>query len=296
MQTKQEIQQLLASAGVRPNKRLGQHFLIDLNLMRLLVDSSDIKAGDIVLEVGCGTGSLTEAIAEKAGAVVAVEADATLVKIAKSQLSKKQNAEIINADILKSKNTINPEITEAVAAARKKLSGRFLLVSNLPYNVASPVMLNLIAAEPVVEAMYVTVQKEVAERMAATAGNKSYGILSIILAAAGDVKLIRVLKPSVFWPQPQVDSAMISFVYDKDKAGQIEDIELFGQVINLFMGHRRKTLKACTKLAEGRLSGIENWSRIFESCGIDPQVRPEQLAPENYIALANRCTGYLDSE
>ncbi len=264
--------------------------------MRLLVDSADIKDGDIVLEVGCGTGSLTGAIAEKAGAVVAVEADATLVKIAKSQLSKKQNTEIINADILKSKNTINPEISEAIASARKKHPGRFLLVSNLPYNVASPVMLNLIVAEPVVEAMYVTVQKEVAERMAATAGNKSYGILSIILAAVGDVKLIRVLRPSVFWPQPQVDSAMISFVYDKDKAGQIEDVEFFGQVINLFMGHRRKTLKACTKLAEGRLSRIENWSRIFESCGIDGQVRPEQLAAENYIALANRCAGNMVRE
>lgn len=289
MQTKQEIQQLLASAGTRPNKRLGQNFLIDLNLMRLLVDLAGIKDSDIVLEVGCGTGSLTEGLAEKAGVVIAVEADAILFKIAKGRLSKNQNTEIINADILKSKNTINPKITDAIAAAGKKLSGRFLLVSNLPYNVASPVMLNLITAGPVVDAMYVTVQKEVAERMAATAGNKNYGILSIILAAFGDVKLIRVLRPSVFWPQPQVDSAMISFVYDKEKACQIEDVELFGLVINLFMGHRRKTLKACTKLAEGRLANIEDWSRIFEDCGIDGHVRPEQLGPGDYISLAKRC-------
>lgn len=257
--------------------------------MRLLVDSADIKDDDLVLEVGCGTGSLTEALAEKDACVIAVEADRALAKIAKGQLHKMKNTEVINADVLKSKNTLNPVITDAIATARKNLAGRFLLVSNLPYSIASPVMMNLITTYAAVDAMYVTIQKEVADRMIATAGNRNYGILSIILSALGDVKMIRVLKPTVFWPQPKVDSAMISFVYDKDKTGQIENIELFGRVINLFMGHRRKTLKACTRFAKGRLSKIENWLRIFENCSIDPQSRPEQLTAQNYIAIANLC-------
>ena len=103
MQTKRQIQQLLASAGASPNKQLGQHFLIDLNLMRLLVDSADITTDDVVLEVGCGTGSLTEALAERAGKVVSVEVDRALAEIARTRLAKAGNVEIINADALESK-------------------------------------------------------------------------------------------------------------------------------------------------------------------------------------------------
>ena len=274
------------------NKRLGQHFLIDLNLMRLLISSANIRHNDIVLEVGCGTGSLTEAIAERAGYCLAVEFDHTLAKIAKRQLAKTKNVEIINTDILENKNTINPVIADAIESARKKHSGQVLLVANLPYSVASPVMLNLVTGPTVADSMYVTVQKEVADRMTAEAGSKHYGILSIFLAAAGDVKTERVLKPTVFWPQPRVDSAMVSFVRSKDKASRIRNVELFSEVINLFMGHRRKMLKGCTKFAKGMLAEIKNWQEIFEKCSINPTNRPEQILPEDYIAIANLCYKY----
>jgi len=214
MQTKQQIRQLLSLAGISPNKRLGQHFLIDLNLMRLLVDSAHIGKNDVVLEVGCGTGSLTKALAERAGRVIAVELDSNLVEIVRGMLTRSDSVELINADILKSKNTISQSVTSAVALARRKHKGRFLLVANLPYNVASPVMMNLLTGETKADGMYVTVQKEVGERMTAGVGSGDYGILSIFLAAFGDVKTIRVLKPTVFWPQPQVDSAMVSFIRD----------------------------------------------------------------------------------
>ena len=124
MQTKQQIEQLLASAGVEPNKRLGQNFLIDLNLMRLLVDSANIGNDDIVLEVGCGTGSLTQGLAERAGKVIAVELDKTLAKIAARELANAGNVEVINADILENKNTINRTISDAIELARKKLPGK----------------------------------------------------------------------------------------------------------------------------------------------------------------------------
>lgn len=288
MQTKRQIQQLLVSAGVRPNKQLGQHFLIDLNLMRLLVDSAGITADDVVLEVGCGTGSLTEGLAERAGKVVSVELDRTLAQIAKTQLAKAPNVEIINADALETKNIISPAVTEALASAQADRSGRTLLVANLPYNIASPLMLNLAAD---VDAMYVTVQKEVAERMTAKTGGGDYGTLSIFLAAMGDVAKIRLLKPSVFWPQPQVDSAMVAYVHDEAKSGRIRDMKIFGEIVRLFMGHRRKTLSACTRLAAGRLTAIDNWPEILDKCSVDPAKRPEQLCPEDYIAIANLCGG-----
>jgi len=293
MQTKQQIQQLLASVGISPNKRLGQHFLIDLNLMEKLIDSANIHNNDIVLEVGCGTGSLTEALAQRAGKVIAVEVDETLAKIAKRQLAKAENAEVINTDILENKNTISGTVTGAIESAREKHPGRFLLVANLPYNLASPVMLNLITGPTTADSMYVTVQKEVAERMTAASGGKDYGILSILLSATGDVKTIRVLRPTVFWPRPQVDSAMVSFVRKKEKVSRIQNMEVFSEVVNLFMRHRRKMLKGCTRLAAGKLAEIHSWPKIFEQCCIDPHQRPEQLSPEDYIAIANLCYEHL---
>lgn len=287
MQTKHQIQQLLESAGVWPKKRLGQHFLIDLNLMRLLVDCADIGNSDIVLEVGCGTGSLTEALARRAGIVIAVEIDSTLAEIARGELKDFNNVEIINTDILKNKTTISPEILNILALAQKKYRGRLLLVSNLPYSVASPVMMNLVTGQPAADAMYVTVQKQVAERMAASPGSGGYGTLSIFLAAAGDVRMIRILKPTVFWPAPQVDSAMVSFLRSKDKAGLIRNMELLSDIVSIFMGHRRKMLKACTKLARGKLASITNWPEIFQQCSIDLTARAEELSPQDYISLTN---------
>ena len=314
MQTKQQIQQLLTSAGASVNKRLGQHFLIDLNLMRLLIDSADISDNDIVLEVGCGTGSLTEGLAEHAGYCLAVEYDRILTEIAKKQLAKARNVKIINADILKNKNAISPLVLNELAFARKKYTGRILLVANLPYNVASPVMLNLATGPLVADSMCVTVQRQVADRMAAGPGSKDYGILSILLCATGDVKLLRVLKPTVFWPQPKVESAIVRFVRDKEKVRRIKDMKLFKEIVELFMGHRRKTLIGCSKLAKGNISGSAGtpwpdgpeiksppsreghsrfggvpWQDIFNRASIDPHKRGEQLSPQDYVILANLC-------
>jgi len=286
VQTKRQIQQLLESAGVRPNKRLGQHFLIDLNLMRLLVDSADIQKDDVVLEVGCGTGSLTGVLAQKAGRVTAVEFDRNLIEIARGQLEKIKNIDFINTDILEDKKTISHTVTNALNHALEKHCGRFLLVANLPYNVASPVILNLIKGSIAADEMYVTVQKEVADRMTASPGSKNYGILSIFLGATGSVRTIRRLKPAVFWPRPNVDSAMVGFIRDSTKACRIKNMELFGKIVSFFMGHRRKTLLACSKLAHERFIKAQNWSEIFDKCSIDSSQRPEQLCPGKYLRLA----------
>jgi len=255
--------------------------------MRLLVDCANIDSTDIVLEVGCGTGSLTEALAERAGVVIAVEIDNALAEIAEAELESCENVEIVNTDILKNKSTISRIVTNALTLARQKCPGRIMLVANLPYNVASPVMLNLLTGPVVADAMYVTVQKQVADRMTASPGSSDYGTLSIYLSAAGNVRTIRVLRPTVFWPAPQVHSAMVSFVRSKDKIERIRDMEFLSDIVNLFMGHRRKMLKACTKFARGKLASIPDWPGIFQQCSIDPTQRPEQLSPQDYVALAN---------
>ena len=295
MQTKQQIQQLLASAGLSPNKRRGQNFLVDLNLMRLLVNTANIHSNDIVLEVGCGTGSLTEELIERAGFVVAAEVESALAEITEKKVSKSQNVEVISTDVLESKNTIDKRIVEALQSARSNYSGKLMLVANLPYSVAAPVMMNLVMGPMVADSMYVTIQKEVAQRMAAVPCNKNYGPLSIFLAATGEVKTERILKPTVFWPAPQIDSAMISFSRSKKKSARIENMELFSQTVRLFMNHRRKMLKACTRFADGKLSEIHNWSSIFEHCAIEPHKRPEEISPEEYISIANICNEFLST-
>ncbi|MBN1506297.1 MAG: ribosomal RNA small subunit methyltransferase A [Sedimentisphaerales bacterium] len=295
MQTKHQIQELLSTAGVSPLRRLGQHFLIDLNLMRLLVDSAQLRRTDVVLEVGCGTGSLTQALAEQAGAVVAVEIDQRLARIAESQVAGRRNVRIINADVLSGKGAIHPGVVEALEHARRRLeqggsggsSGRLVLVSNLPYDVASPVMIHLARGPVVADAMCVTVQKEVAERMTAGPGSRDYGTLSIFLQATGRVEILRVLKPNVFWPAPRVESALVRFVRDEHKSRQIQDMGVLSDVVGLFMGHRRKMLRACVKTVPTHLGRPDLWLRILAQHGVDPTLRPGDLAPAQYVELAN---------
>jgi 16S rRNA (adenine1518-N6/adenine1519-N6)-dimethyltransferase len=293
MHTKHQIQELLSLAGTKPKKRLGQHFLIDLNLMRKLIESADITGEDVVLEVGCGTGSLTEALSECAGSVIAVEIDSVLTDIACSQLDKANNVIILNTDILDNKHNLNKEVLEAVSSARRPHSGRFLLVSNLPYHAASPLIFNLCIGPLVADDMYVTVQKEVAERIIAKRGSKDYGPLSIVLAATGRVELLKVLSPSVFWPAPKIESAFVTFKRESEKAGQIKDIKQFEELLHLFMQHRRKMLGSSVKFATARLAEIVDWELIFEQAAINPKNRPEQLDAEDYVKLSNLCYKFL---
>jgi 16S rRNA (adenine1518-N6/adenine1519-N6)-dimethyltransferase len=287
MQTKRQIRQLLESAALRPNRALGQHFLVDLNLMRLLVESANVAGGDVVLEVGCGTGSLTEALAQKAAKVIAVETDRRLADIAAGRPAPNKNVKIVCSDVLAGKHRLNPSVLEAVETARRGSGGRLLLVSNLPYGAAAPVMLNLVEGPLIADAMHVTVQKEVADRMTAAAGCGDYGALSIFLAATGTARRTRVLKPSVFWPKPKVDSAMVSFSRHDRLAGRIRDFAVFARIVRMFMAHRRKTLAACARLAEGPLEEIDDWNGIFDACRVSPAARPQELAAEKYIEMAN---------
>jgi 16S rRNA (adenine1518-N6/adenine1519-N6)-dimethyltransferase len=287
MQSKHQIRELLDAAGVRPNKRFGQNFLFDLNLMRLLIDTANIQNNDVVLEVGAGTGSLTLGIAEKAGYCVSVEIDAVLANIAKGQLADKSNVEIITADVLKNKFEINPVVIDALNRARAIHNGRLLLVANLPYIAATPLIIDLVVGPTIADAMFVTIQKEVADRMISPPGIKDYGILSILMAATGEVRHIRTLRPTVFWPQPQVHSAFISYVRDAEKVKVIKSVEMLSRVAGALLQYRRKMLKSCCKLTAEQLGEIKNWPEILGQLGINPEIRPDNLTPEQFVAIAN---------
>ncbi len=295
MQTKTEIYNLLAQAGVRLNRKFGQNFLIDGNLMQKLLEGASILKDDVVLEVGCGTGSLAEELAQRCGFLITVEIDNGLSEIAQTQLRNFNNVEIISLDVLSGKHTLNIEVINAVQNARRKYKGRFLLVSNLPYSAGTPLIMNLVCGPLVADSMHITVQKEVAERMTAQPGSSEYGILSVILDCFGDAKLGRILPASVFWPVPKVQSAFVSFVRKEDKAKRIENVEILVDVVSMFMRHRRKMVKGIVQYAAENFSRIDNWQELFEQSGIDSQQRPDDISSENFLRLANLCTQQLKS-
>jgi len=202
MQTITEIRALLAERGLRPRHRLGQNFLHDQNQLRKLIAAAQIAPGDLVLEVGPGTGTLTEALLEAGAAVIACEIDERLADLVADRLG--ERITLIRGDCLARGRALAPSVVEAI-------NGRaFRLVANLPYQVASPLMTTLLLDHANCLGQYVTIQKEVADRLLAAPGTKAYGPLGIIIQALAEVKRIGAVPPTCFWPQPKVTSAMIS--------------------------------------------------------------------------------------
>ncbi len=284
--TKQQIQQLLRTADISPRHRWGQNFLVDLNLMRLLVGTAELKGNETVLEIGCGTGSLTGLLAESAGAVVAVEIDRSLIHIAKSESAQFDNITFVEGDALASKSVINPCVLDCINCLCKRLRGPFYLIANLPYQAASPLIVNLLLDTNIPDAMFVTIQTEVAERMIAEPGRKTYGMLSILMQSTGNVTKIRDLPPQAFWPSPRVQSTMIAWRRDDKKYRSVADMKLLKQTVDLLLGHRRKKIRNCIS------DGLKNTDqglvlRLLREADIDPDARGETVSPEKFVQLAN---------
>lgn len=281
--TQKQIQQFLQNTDYRPQYKWGQNFLIDLNLMNCLLDAAGLQPHDTVLEVGTGTGSLTELIAERAGGTVTVEIDKQLAEIAASNLSNFQNISLIHTDILATKSTIDPAVLAAVDKACCHYNHPFKLVANLPYQIASPLMINLLMDANKPSGMFITIQAEVAKRMTALPGTRDYGLLTILMQATGHVKQIRKLPPQAFWPAPKVSSAMIAWTIDLEKLQHIKNLKILRQVIDLLLGHRRKKIGTCLNAKAPNL----DLSPLLGKLNIDPNHRGETLTPQQFVALAN---------
>jgi 16S rRNA (adenine1518-N6/adenine1519-N6)-dimethyltransferase len=204
MQTLADIRAELAERGLSPKKSLGQNFLIDGNLARKLVDASGVGPGDLVLEVGPGTGVLTAELLARGCRVIACELDDGLFAMLTETLGV-QHAEalqLIHADALAGKRALAPEIVAAVG------DQPFTLVANLPYQAATPLVIALLADYPRCRGLFVTIQKEVVDRLAAKRGDAAYGSISVLAGCTATVRTIATLQPECFWPRPGVTSAM----------------------------------------------------------------------------------------
>ncbi|HMP78805.1 MAG TPA: 16S rRNA (adenine(1518)-N(6)/adenine(1519)-N(6))-dimethyltransferase RsmA, partial [Pirellulaceae bacterium] len=260
--------------GLKPNARHGQNFLVDLNLLAILADAAQLNQQDVVLEVGTGMGSLTALLAARAGRVVTVELDRHLHQMAREELEAFDNITMLLQDALKNKNRIDPLVLQSVQQALHEVPGRtFKLVANLPYNIATPLISNLLAAEPVPDTMTVTIQKELADRIVAAPGNKDYGSLSVWVQSLCVAEVLRLLPPTVFWPRPKVPSAIIQLRHRRDWRDSIPHLDYWHQFVRVIFFHRRKFLRAVAVSAFRDHLDKPAVDRVLSSFSLGPDAR-----------------------
>ncbi len=277
-------------AGISPNHKLGQNFLMDQNLLKLVVRSADIQPTDIILEVGTGTGGLTVQMAPKAKRVVTVELDPQLFQLAGEELFSCGNVTMLNMDVLKNKNRLNPEVMKTIQEVREQNPGSDLkLVANLPYSVATPIMTNLLGLPDPPKSMTVLIQKEVGERMIAAPGTKDYGALSLWCQCQADVKIVRVIPPGVFFPPPKVFSAIVHLEYRPEKRAKFEDLDGWHDFIRAMFFHRRKFLRSELISCFKNILEKPDVDAILEEMNLTPETRAEQLDLETMSALYETC-------
>jgi len=286
-QTLSYLMRRFEEAGIHPQTRHGQNFLIDLNLVRLLVDSAELGPQDVVLEIGTGTGSLTAMMAERAAAVVTVELDAMMQQLAAETLVDFANVVMLNLDALKNKNRFNPQVLAAVKEALSAGSNRrFKLAANLPFNIATPIISNLLLTEITPVSMTVTIQKELAERIVARPATKDYSSLSIWIQSQCRAEIVRIMPPTVFWPRPKVESAIIHLVVDPALRGRITDLTFFHSFNRAMFFHRRKFLRSELLSAFKHELSKPDVDEIMADQDLDPTLRAEQLEVEQFLTLA----------
>ena len=288
-QTTAYLKELFSQVGFTIDARRGQNFLVDLNLLDLLARSAAITPDDVVLEVGTGTGALTERLAALAARVVTAEIDPRLAQLARDRLIDHDNVTVIEGDALAAKHRLAPALLAAVDAARAASpSGRFLLVANLPYCVATPVISNLLALPRPFDAAVVTVQREMAERMTATAGSPAYNALSVWVGCQCRGEIVRILPPSVFWPRPKVDSAILRLDLQPERRSRIADLARFQAFVRDVFCHRRKLLRVVLlRMAGGKRepTARERVGAVFARLGLAEDARAEDIPPDRFVEL-----------
>ena len=275
-----EIRELARRLEVRPSKRLGQNFVTDAGTVRRIVSLAALEADDVVLEVGPGFGSLTLALLPAARAVTAIEvdpvlADALPVTVATHAPSFPQRLAVVTADAAR------------IGAAELPGDPPTALVANLPYNVAVPVVLHLLAELPSLRRGLVMVQAEVADRMTAPPGSRIYGVPSVKLAWYADARRAGPVPRTVFWPVPNVDSGLVAFTRrdppDVVLAGAVVPRAAVFAVVDAAFSQRRKTLRAALAGWAGTAADAE---RILRAAGVDPGARGEALGVAEFARIA----------
>ncbi|HEX6198073.1 MAG TPA: 16S rRNA (adenine(1518)-N(6)/adenine(1519)-N(6))-dimethyltransferase RsmA [Jiangellaceae bacterium] len=269
-----DVRRLAGELGIRPTKTRGQNFVVDANTVRRIVRVADVGPNDVVVEVGPGLGSLTLALLPEVKHVIAIEVDETLAEALPSTVAEfapelADRLDVVAADAMRVTSLPGPPPTA--------------LVANLPYNVAVPVLLHLLEAYPTLSRVLVMVQKEVADRLAAPPGSRTYGVPSVKAAWYADVRPAGLVSRTVFWPAPNVDSGLVAM--RRREPPSEADREAVFAVVDAAFAQRRKTLRAALSSWAGSAAAAED---VLHAAGVDPKTRGEQLSVEDFARIASR--------
>ena len=267
--TPTSVRALLAEHGLRPSRRRGQHFLADPNTARRIVRLAGVDAGDWVLEIGAGLGSLTLALRERKCEVLALEIDRKLVTVLEREAADDADVRVVTCDAL------------AVDYDALLGAGPWTCVSNLPYNVATPVVIRLLEEVPSVTSGLVMVQREVAERLVAAPGSAAYGAPSVKVAYYAEARIVGMVPRAVFVPVPKVDSALVELVRRDTPPVDVPSRDRLFHLVRAGFAHRRKMLRRTLRAVLG-----EDTQRALTDAGIDPRARAESLGLDEWAALA----------
>ncbi len=269
---------ILAKYQIRPLKRLGQSFLSDPNIIRKIIEVSDIQRDETVIEIGAGLGVMTALMAKRAKRVIALEIDRALIPVLHEELKSCTNVEILHVDALKFE--FRPVAVASGGATVK-------VVGNIPYSISSQILFRLLEARDHISSMILMFQKEVAERIVAGPGSKTYGILSVLVGLYTDSSIVLNVSPQCFYPRPRVESAVVRMDIRKLPLVDVDDNAFFLTVVQSAFSKRRKTLlnnlKASSRIGLWHEAILE----VLDSIGIDPARRAETIAPEDFARLSN---------
>jgi len=269
---------LLAAHNVRPKKQLGQNFLSDPATAAMIVSRSGISPEDIVLEIGAGLGALTIPLARVAQKVVAVDKDRQIIDILRTEILANNLSNVVLMD----RNILKVDIK----ALAEDFGRRIVVIGNLPYNISSQILVQLIKSRKAVSRAILMFQKEMAQRITAQPGCKEYGRLTVMLQYCSDIKKVADVKASLFFPKPKVDSEVLEIRFKKALEYTADDETFLFRVIKAAFGNRRKTLK--NSLYASELNIDANLAKhVLESSDIDPVRRAETLNTEEFVKLSN---------
>ncbi|MCR5178976.1 MAG: 16S rRNA (adenine(1518)-N(6)/adenine(1519)-N(6))-dimethyltransferase RsmA [Lachnospiraceae bacterium] len=272
-----ETRKKLESRGFSPNKRFGQNFLTDENVLDGIVDAAGIEPADTVLEIGPGTGALTKRLAKRAAKVIAVEIDRGLAGMLEEEFRDDEHVRIICGDILK---------TDLGALLKEHAPVK--VVANLPYYITTPILLELLPKENLFESFVIMIQKEVADRMSAAPGNKDYGALSLVIQYYGKPRIVMEVPPSAFYPAPEVTSSVVRIDRHETPPVDTKDPDRMFAVIRAAFGKRRKTLANAVSSDPGLEISAAGMRSALRSMGLDEAVRGEALSLSDYAGLCDR--------
>ncbi|MDK2904226.1 MAG: rRNA (adenine1518-N6/adenine1519-N6)-dimethyltransferase [Eubacteriaceae bacterium] len=275
------IKSILNEYDLHFNKRYGQNFLIDENIVNKIAETGEITRDDLILEIGPGIGTLTSALCKNAGKVISVEIDKKLIPVLNETLKEFENVEIIQEDILK---------LDIIKLLEKEMFCNFKIVANLPYYITTPIIMGFLEMDLDIEKMVFLIQKEVGERLCAAPGTKAYGSLSIAAQFYADVEIEFLVPAQVFMPKPKVDSIVVSMKKKKEPDLIVDNRQMFFKIVKAGFNNRRKTL--INSLTTNTNFTKEQVLQALNDCGISPGIRGEALTGQEFAQLAN----YLNNQ